>query len=96
MKANKCLVCDNKDDLIEVSDEIYLCKKCSKELGTEIVDIKNDLLDFFREQYDIEDITTIVIILDSVSKILKFDNDLLDEDEKKEIAYEVKRIKANE
>lgn len=92
MKEKICIGCGNTTHLYKMKSGAYVCKDCLNEIGQEIKIIKGTILNYLKEEYDINKPEHIVLILNAIAETIKLDNNLLTDREKKKIVKAAERM----
>ena len=87
----KCIQCGSKNKLFQLESGYYVCKKCMDEVGKEQKKIQNHILNYLAE-YDLTSPEEQVNVLEGIAINIKFNNDMLSEEETQAIRNAKERM----
>lgn len=93
MEINKkCIQCGATKKLFELNSGACICKKCFDIVGKEQEEIRNYILDYLSENWQISKPEHQANALMAIAMNIKLDNNLLDEEDKNKILEAKERM----
>ena len=79
--SKKCIQCGSEDKLFQLESGYCVCKECMDNLGKEQNEIQNHILNYLADNFNLTSPTEQISVLEGIAINIKFNNDMLSEED---------------